>query len=267
MAILTQSVDAARPRNAYELHIVTNVPPNQTNALRGRTVYARDPRAKGERVLVFAEEGSDAAVAAAEAQAQLQARGSSMNLLVGGQEMINDTVAGRVPAFHRVLCTPALLPALAKPLARTLGPKGLMPSAKRGTVIETTEETQRAINEMVSGVDWRSDRVGVVRSAVGRISFSEADLRGNVQQLLDSVIERVASGLAGTKASAKVVEGYARDVPADATGSALLRRSPGRLKRGTSIYLRSHVDHRAGAPQLHARPRRAAAARGHFVAC
>ena len=68
---LIRAVEAARPRNAYELHIVTNVPPNQTNAFRGRIVYPREPRIKGEVVLVFADQGTDAAAAAQRAAEQL----------------------------------------------------------------------------------------------------------------------------------------------------------------------------------------------------
>lgn len=69
-----RAVEAARPRNAYELHIVTSVPPNQTNAFRGRISYPKDPRIKGETVLVFAEQGSEAADAAQLVASQLEAR-------------------------------------------------------------------------------------------------------------------------------------------------------------------------------------------------
>ena len=153
-------MEAARPRNAYELHVVTSVPPNQTNAFRGRISFPKDPRIKGETVLVFAEQGSETADAAQQAAAQLEASGSSMRLVIGGNDMIADTVAGRVPSFSRVLCTSGLLPSMSRSLARALGPKGLMPSAKRGTVVDDAEGMQQAIEQLVTGVDWRGDRVG-----------------------------------------------------------------------------------------------------------
>lgn len=241
-------MEAARPRNAYELHIVTSVPPNQTNAFRGRIVYPKDPRIKGETALVFAEQDTEAARAAEAAAAQLRESNSSMRLIIGGQEMIGETASGRVPPFTRVLCTGALLPSLSRTLARTLGPKGLMPSVKRGTVVDDAEEMQRAIEQLVTGVDWRGDRLGVVRGAVGRISFTEADLRANVHALLDSVIARAASGLAGTKVSAKVVAGYARDLTSqDAQGTLIQRRGPSPLKRGTLKLLCSALHRAAGA--------------------
>lgn len=229
-------MDAARPRNAYELHIVTSVPSNQTNAFRGRLTYPRDPRIKGETVLVFADQDTEAAQAAEQVNEELKASGSSTRLIVGGQELIGETSSGRVPSYTRVLCTSALLPSLSKALARTLGPKGLMPNVKRGTVANDGEEMRRAIDQLVTGVDWRGDRVGVVRGAVGRISFSEADLRANVQAFLDAVIARAASGLTGTKVSVKVVESYARDVSSQREdGTTWQRRGPGAMKRAQSI--------------------------------
>lgn len=248
---------------------MTNVPSNQTNAFRGRIVFPKEPRIKGETVLVFAEQGTEAAAAAHRAAEQLQASGSSTQLIIGGSEMITDAASGRVPAYTRVLCTTAMLPALSKALARTLGPRGLMPSTKRGTAVEDGEEMQRAVEQLVTGVDWRGDRAGVVRGAVGRIAFSEADLRKNVQALLDAVIEKAVSGLAGTKTSAHVVAGYARDTESvDAQGQKVAKRTPGALKRGMYDYELtpfSTVGGAAGAPQLDAGPWPAFASGRRFV--
>ena len=242
-----RAVEAARPRHAYELHIVTSVPPNQTNAFRGRISYPKDPRIKGETVLVFAEQGSEAADAAQQVASQLEAQGSSMRLVIGGNDMIGDTVAGRVPSFSRVLCTTSLLPSLSRSLARALGPKGLMPSTKRGTVVEDAEEMHAAIDQLVTGVDWRGDRVGVVRAAVGRISFSEAELRANVQALLDAIIHKAASGLAGTKVSAQVVAGYMRDMTTEqADGQTVQQRSVAAMKRALSIVQQVHLSSTQG---------------------
>lgn len=242
---------------------MTNVPSNQTNAFRGRIVFPKEPRIKGETVLVFAEQGTEAAAAAHRAAEQLQASGSSTQLIIGGSEMITDAASGRVPAYTRVLCTTAMLPPLSKALARTLGPRGLMPSVKRGTAVEDGEEMQRAVEQLVTGVDWRGDRAGVVRGAVGRIAFSEADLRKNVQALLDAVIEKAVSGLAGTKTSAHVVAGYARDTEAvDAQGQKVAKRTPGALKRGMYAYeltYSSIVGGATGAPELDAGPGAASA--------
>lgn len=68
----------------------------------------------------------------------------------------------------KVLCTPALLPKLNK-LARVLGPKGLMPSPRRGTV---TDDIGGMIRSMAGTLDWKGDKEGVVRVAIGRVSAS-----------------------------------------------------------------------------------------------
>ncbi|WFD36330.1 hypothetical protein MCUN1_003209 [Malassezia cuniculi] len=240
---IIRAVDAARPNNAYELHIVTSVPPNQTNAFRGRLVYPRDPRIRGEVVLVFAEQGSEAEEAAQRAAQQLADSGSSTKLIIGGTEMIGEVSSNRISHFTKVLCTTDILPALSRALARTLGPRGLMPSTKRGTAVEDGEEMQRAVEQLVSGVDWRGDRTGVVRGAVGRISFSESELRSNVQALLDAVIAKVASGLAGTRMSPSVIAGYARDEP---VGDAAATRNAAAMKRALSVVKQVHLSSTQG---------------------
>lgn len=240
---IIRAVDAARPNNAYELHIVTSVPPNQTNAFRGRLNYPRDPRIRGEVVLVFVEQGTEAEEAAKRAAAQLAESGSTTKLIIGGTEMIGNVSENRVPPFTKVLCTTDILPALSRSLARTLGPRGLMPSTKRGTAVEDGEEMQRAIDELITGVDWRSDRTGVVRGAVGRISFTAGELRSNVQALIDAVIGKVASGLSGTRMSASVVEGYARNEP---NGIGGLTRNPAAMKRALSVVKQVHLSSTQG---------------------
>jgi large subunit ribosomal protein L1 len=159
-----QSVEVARPLNAYELHVVTTVSSHQANALRGRLALPKEARIKSERILIFAEDDSPASKAVRnmlEANASLRE-----NIVLGGQEMIQDVVDSRGPAggqFTKVLSTQSLLPQVAKSLARSLGPKGLMPNIKRGTVVNTGEEMQQAIREAQGAMSWRGDRNGVVR--------------------------------------------------------------------------------------------------------
>lgn len=165
-------------------------------------------------MLVFAEEGSDAA------QVARGMADAGASLIIGGAEMVNDVASNRVADFTKVISTPGLLPQISRTLARSLGPKGLMPSAKRGTVAASAEDMQRAIREASGAMDWRGDRNGVVRggecafafeyqalmlglqlilpyspqTAVGRIHFSESELRANVQALLEAVRDRASGG-------------------------------------------------------------------------
>lgn len=89
--------------------------------------------------------------------------------------------------------------------------------------------------------------MGVVRAAVGRISFSEAELRANVQALLDAIIHKAASGLAGTKVSAQVVAGYMRDMTTEqADGQTVQQRSVAAMKRALSIVQQVHLSSTQG---------------------
>ena len=116
-----------------------------------------------------------------------------------------------------------------------------------GDVYKRQEEMHAAIDQLVTGVDWRGDRVGVVRAAVGRISFSEAELRANVQALLDAIIHKAASGLAGTKVSAQVVAGYMRDMTTEqADGQTVQQRSVAAMKRALSIVQQVHLSSTQG---------------------
>lgn len=134
---------------------------HQANALRGRLALPKDARTKAERLLIFAEDGSEASDAAKRAAAK-----EPGSMVVGGAEMVQDVVEGRGAAsgdFTKVLATPGLLPLVSRSLARSLGPRGLMPSAKRGTVAQGSREMEQAIIQAKGAMDWRGDRNGVVR--------------------------------------------------------------------------------------------------------
>ncbi|GHJ83872.1 hypothetical protein NliqN6_0274 [Naganishia liquefaciens] len=158
------------PFSAYEIEIVTkfdkSAPP-----LRGRMSLPRDPRKQEEVVLVFAE--GEKAVEAREAGAAF----------VGGEELIQKVLSGEINPT-KVLSTPAMLPTIAPKLARFLGPKGLMPVAKRGTVREDVAE---AIAEARGLLDWKGDKQGHVRAAVARTTFPVTDVEANVRHFVKAV--------------------------------------------------------------------------------
>ncbi|TIB72732.1 hypothetical protein E3Q18_01099 [Wallemia mellicola] len=131
-----------------------------------------DPRKTREVVLVFAE-GADAK-AAKEAGADI----------VGGEELVGDLLSGKQALPTKALAHPSLLPQVQKNLARMLGPKGLMPAEKRGTV---TTELAKAINEARGKVTWRGDRIGVVRLGVGRIQFDSNQVEENIKKFIDGL--------------------------------------------------------------------------------
>ncbi|KAL5639140.1 hypothetical protein ACGC1H_006603 [Rhizoctonia solani] len=174
-AHVLRSVDVGRPLSAYELHIKTQFTRGQA-PLRGRIALPRDPRTRGETVLVFAE--GKAAQDAREAGAAH----------VGGEELIPKVLDGTLKPT-KVICTPSLIGPITPKLARFLGPKGLMPAAKRGTV---TENVIAAIREANGMLEWKGNKFGYVRAAVGRIHFPVEDVENNVRTFLQTVRDAMA---------------------------------------------------------------------------
>jgi large subunit ribosomal protein L1 len=103
--------------------------------------------------------------------------------IVGTDDVFEAVKAGKIE-FDRCVAHEDSMPALQKAgIARILGPRGLMPSAKTNTV---TKDVAGAVRDMVSASEYR-ERIGVVRMAVGKIGFTPEQLRDNIQALMSSV--------------------------------------------------------------------------------
>ena len=120
--------------------------------MRGRVVLPSDPRRFTDQVLVFAERNSPSAKLAI-------AEGVTW---VGAEELFVPILNGEIEPT-KVLCTPGMLPAVTARLARFLGPKNLMPTARRGGLGEGAELVER-IREAKGAVDWKSHE-GIVRAS------------------------------------------------------------------------------------------------------
>ncbi|KAE8222517.1 hypothetical protein CF319_g4300 [Tilletia indica] len=246
-AAVLQAAEEERPNNAYEVHIVTSVTTHQSNALRGRVSLPRDARTKPERLLIFADELSPA-YPAAKAAAEAANAAHPGSIILGGQEIINDVVENRVSDFTKVLATPSLLPQISRALARSLGPKGLMPNPKRGTVANTEEDMRNAIREASGALDWRGDRNGVVRAAIGRINFPLTDLRSNLNVFLEAVMTTVqnitqpASNSAAGAAAALQKIGSSGKPAFGVTGA----RTPQELKKAMGMIKQIHLSSTQG---------------------
>ena len=136
---------------------------------------------KSKKVLVFAE-GAKAEEA--------KAAGADY---VGGQEFV-DKIQGGWLDFEVCVATPNMMGKVGR-LGRILGPKGLMPNPKVGTV---TMDVTKAVSEIKAGkVEYRADKAGNVQAMIGKASFSEADLLDNYIALAQTLIKVKPSGAKG----------------------------------------------------------------------
>ncbi len=155
-----------------ELVLNLGVDPKQSDQMVRGTVVLPNGLGKSKRVLVIA--GGEKVREAQEAGAEF----------VGGEDMVQKIQEGWTD-FEAVIATPDMMKSAGR-LGKVLGPRGLMPNPKTGTV---TFEIARAVKEIKAGkVEFRLDKTGIIHSPVGKISFSAVQLAGNAQALLAAVI-------------------------------------------------------------------------------
>jgi large subunit ribosomal protein L1 len=113
--------------------------------------------------------------------------------VTGATSIIDDIKAGKID-FDVCIATPDMMGMVGQ-IARILGPKGMMPNPKLGTV---TADIATAVKNAKGGqVEYRVEKAGIVHVGVGKISFSEADLHKNAKTLIDSVVRAKPTGVKG----------------------------------------------------------------------
>ena len=137
---------------------------------------------KSVRVAVFAkdEKAEEAKAAGAE--------------IVGAEDLVEKIQKGDIE-FDRCIATPDMMPLVGR-LGKVLGPRGLMPNPKVGTV---TQDVKEAVESAKGGaVEFRVEKAGIVHAGIGKASFSEEQIVGNVKALVDAVMKAKPSGAKGT---------------------------------------------------------------------
>ena len=169
---LVKSLAAAKFDESVEAAIRLGVDPRKADQIIRGTVALPAGTGKDVRIAVFA--AGDAAVAAREAGADI----------VGADDLAAEVEKGNFN-FDIAIATPDLMPMVGR-LGRVLGPRGLMPNPKTGTV---TNDVARAVTEFKGGkVEYRTDRYGNIHVPVGKASFEVAALETNLRALLDELL-------------------------------------------------------------------------------
>ena len=126
--------------------------------------------------------GKSVRVAVFTANAQDEAKKAGADV-VGGEELIDSVAAGNIN-FDRVIATPDMMPKMSK-IARVLGPKGLMPNPKLGTV---TNNVAEAVATAKAGqIEYRAEKKGIIHAGIGKMSFETAKLVENAVALIDQL--------------------------------------------------------------------------------
>ena len=129
------------------------------------------------------------------AKADLVAAAKEAGANEAGSEEIIDKIAGGWFEFDTLIATPDMMPKLGK-LGRVLGPKGLMPNPKTGTV---TVDVAKAVKDAKAGkVEFRADKQGMIHVPLGKMKFAAEDLMKNFATLADAVIKAKPSAAKGT---------------------------------------------------------------------
>ena len=157
-----------------------NVNPKQADQQVRGTLVLPHGNGKTKKVLAITDKVEDATNAGAD--------------LVGGAEMI-DKISGGWFDFDVIVATPNMMPLLGK-VARVLGPKGLMPNPKTGTV---NPDIARAIKEIKAGkVEYRVDKEANMHVSIARVSFEEKKIEENLNALVDAVLKARPASVKGT---------------------------------------------------------------------
>ena len=113
--------------------------------------------------------------------------------IVGAEDLMEEIQGGKSD-FDRVIATPDMMGVVGR-LGKVLGPKGLMPNPKLGTV---TMDVTKAVTDAKSGqVEFRVEKAGIVHAGIGKASFSEDDLKENLRAFMDAIIRNKPSGAKG----------------------------------------------------------------------
>ncbi|WP_294120076.1 50S ribosomal protein L1 [Sphingomonas sp.] len=178
---LVKSLASAKFDETVEVAINLGVDPRHADQMVRGVVNLPKGTGKDVRVAVFAK--------GAKAEEATKAGADK----VGAEDLMEEMQAGKLD-YDRVIATPDMMGVVGR-LGKVLGPKGLMPNPKLGTV---TMDVAKAVSDAKSGqVEFRVEKAGIIHAGIGKASFPEADLKANFDAFVDAIVKAKPSGAKG----------------------------------------------------------------------
>lgn len=180
---MVKTMAFARFDETVEAVMKLGIDPRRADQLVRGTVVLPHGTGRSVRVAVFA--GGDKQLEAEQAGADV----------VGGQDLVEMLASGGEIAFDVAIATPDMMPRVGR-LGRLLGPRGLMPNPKAGTI---TRDVARTVQEFKGGkIEYRNDRYGNIAAPIGKVSFDEASLYDNLSTLVSEIVRVKPAAAKGT---------------------------------------------------------------------
>ena len=174
--------DSTKFDQTVEIHMRLGVDPNQADQIIRGSLVLPNGIGKEVKVLVFAK---------GEKESEAQEAGADF---VGNDELI-EKIKGGWFGFDKAVATPDIMGSVGK-IGKLLGPRGLMPNAKTGTV---TFDVARAVNELKAGkIDFRVEKAGIVHAPMGKVSFGAEKITQNVTAFLETIMRLKPTSSKGT---------------------------------------------------------------------
>jgi large subunit ribosomal protein L1 len=170
---LVQKIKFTKFNETVEIHLRLGVDPKHADQMVRGTVVLPNGLGKSKKVLV---------IASGDKIREAEAAGADY---FGGEEMVNKIQAENWMDYDAVVATPDMMRSVGR-LGKVLGPRGLMPNPKTGTV---TTDVAKAVQEVKAGkVEFRVDKTGVIHAPVGKVGFETPKLLENAETLINAVV-------------------------------------------------------------------------------